>query len=570
MVDDRSPHTRGTFREELLRGRVVRVRGDGEPSDGEIFREGRAPDGTLESDGEASHREVADREPPDGVAAEGETSESDRTESESADGDTAEGDAARREEDSESDVADRDPTSGDSPLRHTVLDPSRGDVDERESQKLEARPVIHGLFFPGTFFHYLELEPFMKPRLALLTAGHLSTCPRMLKAADALAEVGYEVTLISTRSTTWAAEADLDVQRRRQGRWESSIVDYSRSRGRLLYAKSGLGRRLARALAARTKDVSFPLATRAFARVHRELVAAALATSADFYYGGTTGGVGAAFEAAKRAGRPYALDLEDFFSGEPKHGSLDQRLAERIEREILPDARFLTASSEPIAAAYSAEYGVSAEVIHNVFPLPGKPPDIDSRSGPLRLYWFSQTIGRGRGLEEAIAAAGLSGIEAELHLRGEIAEDYRESLRTLARAEAPNLALTLHPPGAPDEMTPLASPFDIGLSLEQPVSLNRRLCLTNKALVYPLAGLALVMTDTPGHQPLRDALRDKALVVPQGDGSALAEGFRRFARDRRHLLDCRRASWEAAMTRWHWEHPEERGKLLRLFEAATR
>jgi hypothetical protein len=33
----------------------------------------------------------------------------------------------------------------------------------------------------------------MKARLALLTGGHLSTCPRILKSADALAEEGYEV-----------------------------------------------------------------------------------------------------------------------------------------------------------------------------------------------------------------------------------------------------------------------------------------------------------------------------------------------------------------------------------------
>jgi glycosyltransferase involved in cell wall biosynthesis len=424
---------------------------------------------------------------------------------------------------------------------------------------------------PGDFLHYLELKPLMKPRLALVTAGHLSTCPRMLKAADALAEEGYEVAVVSTSSTEWAAEADLDVRRRRPGRWRSIVVDYSRSRRPLLYAKSGLGRRIARALAATSKDVSFPLATRAFGRVHRELVAAALTTSADLYYGGTTGGIGAAFEAAKRAGRPYALDLEDFFSGEPEAGSLDQRLAERIEREILPGAKFLTASSGPIAAAYSAKYGVATDVIHNVFPLPEIPPDLEPRpTGSLRLYWFSQTIGPGRGLEEAIAAVGLSGIEAELHLRGAVTESYLETLRDLARAEAPGLVLTVYPPGRPDEMTSLAGAYDVGLSLEQGGSVNNRLALGNKVLTYLLAGLALAMTDTPGQRVLQEALLDKALVVPPGDVKALAEGFRRFASDRRHLLDCRRASWNAAAARWHWEHPEERGRLLRLFEAATR
>ncbi len=198
----------------------------------------------------------------------------------------------------------------------------------------------------------------MKPRVALVTAGHLSTCPRMLKAADALAGEGYEVIVVSTSSTAWAEDADFDVLARRLGRFRSETIDYSRGNRPGLYLKSGLRRRIARAIASRAKDVSYRLATRAFTRVHEELTLAALGTWADFYYGGTTGGIAAAFEAASQSGQPYALDLEDFFSGEPPEGSLDARLAERIEREILPGARFLTASSGPIAEAYTKKYRV--------------------------------------------------------------------------------------------------------------------------------------------------------------------------------------------------------------------
>jgi hypothetical protein len=393
----------------------------------------------------------------------------------------------------------------------------------------------------------------------------------MLKAADALAADGYDVVVVSTSSTAWAEEADVDVLERRQGRFRSERIDYSRAKSPGLYLKSGLRRRLARSLASRAKNVSYRLATRAFTRVHEELAAAAAATSADFFYGGTTGGIAAAFEAASRSGRPYALDLEDFFSGEPPEGSLDARLAERIEREILPGARFLTASSGPIAEAYAEKYGVAVETIHNVFALPAETPDLEPRgAGPLRLYWFSQTIGPGRGIEDAIDGAGRARIRAELHLRGALAEESRETLRSRAREKAPSLALVFHSPGFPDEMIALAAPFDVGLSLEQPVSLNRSLCLTNKSLVYPLAGLALAMTDTPGHRALAGELGDRALVVRAGDVEALAKGLRRFADDRSHLLDCRKASWSAALGRWHWEHVEERGKLLALFEEAGR
>jgi glycosyltransferase involved in cell wall biosynthesis len=408
----------------------------------------------------------------------------------------------------------------------------------------------------------------MTTRLALVTGGHLSTCPRMLKAADALADAGYEVTVISTRSTTWAAKADEDVSRRRPGCFRWIVVDYSRGEGLPLYARSGIRRKVARARATRKDEIPFRLATHAFTRVHDELAEAAIATGADFFYGGTTGGVAAAFVAAERTGRNYGLDLEDFYSGEPIEGSLDQKLAERIEREILPRARFLTASSEAIAAAYREKYGVTAETVHNVFPLPERAPDLEAlREGPLRLYWFSQTIGPGRGLEEAMVALARSGVEAELHLRG---VPHRSMRELIDRWKFGGLTSRVHAPGLPDEMTLLACGYDIGLSLEPGHSQNNRIALGNKVLTYIVAGLAVAMTATPGQRPIREALGDHALVAPMGDVNALAEGFRRFARDRVYLRECRKASWQAAAARWHWEHADERGKLLRLFEAATR
>ena len=35
-------------------------------------------------------------------------------------------------------------------------------------------------------------------RITVVTAGHLSTCPRMLKSADALAADGYDVRVVAT------------------------------------------------------------------------------------------------------------------------------------------------------------------------------------------------------------------------------------------------------------------------------------------------------------------------------------------------------------------------------------
>jgi len=48
----------------------------------------------------------------------------------------------------------------------------------------------------------------MTPRIVVATAGHLSTTPRMLKAADALHEAGYRVRVVSANHTPWAHAAD--------------------------------------------------------------------------------------------------------------------------------------------------------------------------------------------------------------------------------------------------------------------------------------------------------------------------------------------------------------------------
>jgi hypothetical protein len=143
VIHDRSPQARSAFGEECLGRGVIRVLGDREPPDGELFRDRTTPDRSLESERETSYRQVAESEPADCVAPEGEASESDPSERETADGDAAEGETSNRKKDTEGDVSDSDPSARDSPLPHSVLYGSHGHVDEREPKKLEARTVTH-------------------------------------------------------------------------------------------------------------------------------------------------------------------------------------------------------------------------------------------------------------------------------------------------------------------------------------------------------------------------------------------------------------------------------------------
>ena len=117
-------------------------------------------------------------------------------------------------------------------------------------------------------------------------------------------------------------------------------------------------------------------------------------------------------------------------------------------------------------------------------------------------------------------------------------------------------------------MVALCAEYDVGLSLEHGPVLNKLLCLSNKALTYVLGGLAVAFTDTPGQHDLARDMGEGSLVHAPGDVESLAIGLRRWADDRDVLERARRASWQAAERRWHWEHPDERGALIAACGAA--
>jgi hypothetical protein len=256
----------------------------------------------------------------------------------------------------------------------------------------------------------------------------------MEKAADALAAAGYNVRVVSAQFTEWATAADEDVLARRQNAWMNSVVRYDRRSSPGLYSRSGARFRAAGAIAglAGAKRIPRSVVRAARGRVHRELLDAVLAAPFDLVYGSGSA-ISVAAEASERSGRPYALDLEDFHSAEEDGSTRRSRtmmaLTRRIEREILPGAAFVTAASDAISRAYEREYAVKPATIDNVFPLSQLSDErVGHESRPLTLYWFSQTIGNGRGIEDAVVAAGMVSTPMELHLRGRESPGYLDAL----------------------------------------------------------------------------------------------------------------------------------------------
>jgi hypothetical protein len=384
----------------------------------------------------------------------------------------------------------------------------------------------------------------------------------MVKVADALADADYDVSVVSTQFLEWADQADRAIISSRWSRWRWMTVDYRKHGARARSALTAVRMRAAKQFTrARGLDrIGFGTAARIRERVFPELVAAIVSTRPAMIYGGGSA-LAATATAAKRLEVPFALDLEDFHSAQDEVGRYFG-ITERIEREVLPHAALLTGGSTAIAKAYHTAYGVDVIPIHNVFPLPSVAPSPREWDGTLRLYWFGQTIGAGRGLEETVRAAGKAGVPAELTIRGNAREEFVRELRTLAERVAPSLELTILAPAAPDDMVDLCRPYDVGIAIENPDGKNQALALSNKSLTYILAGLALAINDTPGQHELAVDLGEGALIIPGKDIDVFASGLKRWSDDPDSLRRAKLASWDAATRRWNWDTAEECRRMV--------
>src|SRR6185436_17019905 len=164
------------------------------------------------------------------------------------------------------------------------------------------------------------------------------------------------------------------------------------------------------------------------------------------------------------------------------------------------------------------------------------------RGDEFAAYWFSQSIGPGRGLEDVVRALGWRPRSASLTLRGCPAPGYVESLLALAGSQAPRVRIAIEPPASPASMIDACRAFDLGVSAERGPIRNRVLSLPNKAATYPLAGLPVALTSTAGHAPLANDLGTGALVFAPGDAASLAEQLLPLMTEPGRLAEAREAS----------------------------
>lgn len=416
-------------------------------------------------------------------------------------------------------------------------------------------------------------------KICIVSRAHISYNPRVVKEADALTEAGHTVTVVTVCNHREHALLDEGLMSSRQ--WQLLTVNYRRTGGRerLLWFYSALRQRFFRLLDAITHGCG--IAERAQGREFPELKRLACSVRADLYVAHHVEALGAAWAGAQRHSGRFAFDAEDFHSGmyaappqvetvgeldetvakllaaaEQVPPSREQQRVEYLERKYLPRCDYITAASDGIAIAYAFKYQLPRPTtVLNVFPL----EELDASSlvthhpsPPLRLYWYSQVIGPGRGLEEAVRALPLLDAPCELHLRGTPQQDFVARLKEMAEEQEVGSRLYLHPPCPPEELVAEAARFDIGLALETGKEINNLLAVSNKLFTYLNAGLAVVASDTPGQAGIMQEIPETGVVCRMNDAQSLAAGINFFLADPEKLAVAKEVARQAAINKFSW------------------
>ncbi|RYU91610.1 hypothetical protein EWM62_06635 [Mucilaginibacter terrigena] len=386
-------------------------------------------------------------------------------------------------------------------------------------------------------------------KIVLISVGQPSTNPRLVKEANALQDAGYKVYVIYTFWTQWAWETDKQLFK--EVNWTPILAGGSPFQDKLTYFFTRLRVKAARFIA-KNITLKFGIAEIALGRTYPELLKKALSVKADLYIGHIQAALPVAVKAAKKHQVKCGFDIEDLHRHEVSNDntSFEYIISKYIDDKYLPLTDYLTASSPIIAGEYRKLYPDTDPVtILNVFPKSNAVNHMhQNKNGAIKLFWFSQTIGGGRGLSNIINALKLLGNNPfELHLLGMVDDAFKENFDT------GGFPVYFHQPISPNKLIEFATQFDIGIAAENNTPYNRDICLTNKIFTYMQAGLAVIASNTTAQQALLTQYPAIGLVYQNDRIESLAVALQYYSQNNDALVNTKQASYSLALERFNWE-----------------
>ncbi len=400
-------------------------------------------------------------------------------------------------------------------------------------------------------------------KICLITPGHLSSDPRLLKEAEALHNAGYKLVLIFTRYLDYLTLEDQKIIDKNAD-WEFIYTDWLINTDKHKRYISGLKRHLASIM--HQLVPSFYFKKIILNRYYSWQKSKAIVSKADLYIAHNPGAIAVAADAAVKNKVLFAFDAEDYHRGE---GTDAKTLAivEAVEDYYLPKAAYITAGSPLIAKAYERILGLQeVHPILNVFPKVTFKQQED-KTDSLKLFWFSQTIGKHRGIEEVINAFKLLHHEKlELHLLGALAYDMKRFFVKLMKekSSSQNHQLIFHEPVSPDKLLAYTRKFDVGLAIEKNEPYNHDICLGNKLFTYLQAGLAMLVSETSAQKQFLETYPKIGKSVSLNKATSVADAIKCYIYDYKLLSQSKLYNYQIGQEVLNWE--KEQQKLIRIIK----
>lgn len=404
-------------------------------------------------------------------------------------------------------------------------------------------------------------------RIVLITSGQPSINPRLVKEADALADAGYHVTVIYQYWNDWATGLDKELLAGK--RWKAVRVGGTPKNQKLIYFITRAVQKTG-TLLSKYFGFEYGIAERAVGRCTRLLYRKALEHPADLYIAHNLAALPAAVKVAKKTKAKCGFDAEDFHrnevSDDPEH--VDVKLKSYIENKYFRQLDYLSTASPLISKAYQNLFlYLKPLTLLNVFPKTNQLEYSVFDHKPLKLFWFSQTIGLNRGIQDVIYALKLIEKEnVELHLLGNISSDVKNHFTKIIEELNfdQKFQITYHEPISPDSVIKFSSEFDIGLALEPGFSINNNIALSNKIFTYINAGLAIIASSTLAQLDFFKKNSDVGSVYKKGDPESFAELLQGFLSNPNTLNEAKKTSYTLGQNVLNWEN--ESKKFISMIE----
>jgi glycosyltransferase involved in cell wall biosynthesis len=395
----------------------------------------------------------------------------------------------------------------------------------------------------------------MKYSICLVSSGQPSANPRLVKETKALVEAGYKVKVIYCPISPWADEFDkILFSQYPKVKWIKAGYHPQKQRLGYYFAKT---RKKFWHIIFKLFGEHADSALKSSVLYLQELVKIAKYHKADLYIGHNLGALPAILSAAKRYNAKLIFDFEDFHRGEDSEGSLHWQKTIVVENKYVPSLRFATTSSPLITEAYANLYpSVKFTTIYNCFPISYlRDHFFPADNKVLKLFWFSQFIGKKRGIETVIEAIGLTGNHnIHLTLLGNCTDDMKSYFHALTKANGLEFnQVHILPSVEEKHISTIAATHHIGLACEVPHVINRDICLTNKIFLYLLAGNAILFSNTKAQLHFYNNHPEIGSIYSHNNPKELADLLQQYFQEPEILKKKRLLAHKFGKTFFNWE-----------------